>query len=104
MATTNMNIRMDAGVKARAQDTFARYGLDMTTAINIFLRKSIEEQGLPFDVRPSQSESPTAHWSEAQWAAVRKMLAESEKEFEEGNFRDAFEVLAEARAKYGLSD
>ena len=30
---------------------FSNLGMDMTTAINIFLRQAIQYQGLPFDVR-----------------------------------------------------
>ena len=51
MANTNMNIRMDSDIKKQAQKVFAELGLDMTTAINIFLRQSIRYKGLPFDVR-----------------------------------------------------
>lgn len=50
MPTTGMNIRMDCEVKAKAQALFAEFGLDMTTAINIFLRQAIRERALPFPV------------------------------------------------------
>ena len=46
-----MNIRMDPEVKREAQELFSEFGLDMTTAINLFLRQSIREQALPFAVR-----------------------------------------------------
>ena len=51
MATSSMNIRMDTEVKTRAQALFAQFGLDMTTAINMFLRQSIRVRGVPFDLR-----------------------------------------------------
>ena len=51
MPTTGMNIRMDSEVKQQAQELFAEFGLDMTTAINIFLRQAIREKSLPFPVR-----------------------------------------------------
>ena len=50
MATSSMNIRMDSGVKKQAQELFAALGLDMSTAVNIFLRQAIQRQGLPFEV------------------------------------------------------
>lgn len=50
MATTSMNIRMDSGIKKQAQELFAALGLDMSTAVNIFLRQAIQRQGLPFEV------------------------------------------------------
>ncbi len=49
--STNINIRMDKDVKNAAEKIFNELGLNMTTAINIFLRKSIQEQGIPFDVK-----------------------------------------------------
>ena len=51
MSTTTMNIRMDTEVKKEAQALFSELGLDMTTAINIFLRQSIRERALPFALR-----------------------------------------------------
>ena len=48
MSNTSMNIRMDSDVKRQAQELFAQFGLDMTTAVNMFLRQSIRQQGIPF--------------------------------------------------------
>ena len=53
MATSSMNIRMDNEVKAQAQALFAQFGLDMTTAINMFLRQAIRVRGIPFELRMS---------------------------------------------------
>lgn len=51
MASVNMNIRMEETTKKQAQKLFAEFGLDMTTAINIFLKQSVREQRLPFELR-----------------------------------------------------
>ena len=51
MSKTSMSIRLDSEVKEQAQQVFNSLGMDMTTAINIFLRQAIQYQGLPFDVR-----------------------------------------------------
>ena len=51
MSKTSMSIRLDSEVKEQAQKVFNNLGMDMTTAINIFLRQAIQYQGLPFDVR-----------------------------------------------------
>jgi addiction module RelB/DinJ family antitoxin len=55
MATTNINIRTDSEIKAKAQQIFESLGLDMSTAINIFLRQTVRQNDLPFVVtaRPS---------------------------------------------------
>ncbi len=51
MATTNLNIRTDREVKDQAEKIFAELGLNMTTAINIFLRTTIRENGIPFALK-----------------------------------------------------
>lgn len=47
MAKVSTSISLDADVKAKAQELFADFGLDLSTAINIFLRQSIRENGHP---------------------------------------------------------
>ena len=49
--TSNMNIRMDKDVKEQAQRIFSQLGMDMTTAVNVFLRQVIRNNGLPFELR-----------------------------------------------------
>ena len=49
-ANANINIRVDGDVKNRAQEVFATLGLDMTSAINIFLRQAIRRNGIPFEL------------------------------------------------------
>ena len=49
--TTNLNIRMDKEIKDQADKIFAELGLNMTTAINLFLRTAIRERGIPFQLK-----------------------------------------------------
>lgn len=51
METTNLNIRTDRDVKIAAEHIFEELGLNMTTAINIFLRQTIRENGIPFELK-----------------------------------------------------
>jgi len=48
MSVTNVNIRTDSEIKAKAQKIFASLGLDMTTAVNLFLRQTVKYRNLPF--------------------------------------------------------
>jgi DNA-damage-inducible protein J len=48
MSLTNINIRTDSEIKARAQEIFAALGLDMTTAVNLFLRQTVRMNDIPF--------------------------------------------------------
>ena len=51
MATTNLNIRTDKAIKDQAEIIFNELGLNMTTAINIFLKAVIRDQGIPFELK-----------------------------------------------------
>lgn len=51
MATTNLNIRTDKDIKDQAELIFNELGLNMTTAINMFLRTTIREHGIPFSLK-----------------------------------------------------
>ena len=48
MATTNININIDSDLKDKAQYVFESLGLDMSTAINMLLHKTIYQQEIPF--------------------------------------------------------
>ena len=49
--TTNLNIRVDEEIKRKAEAIFSELGLNMSTAINIFLRYSVRYGGIPFELR-----------------------------------------------------
>lgn len=51
MASTNLNIRIDKEIKEAAEKIYSSLGLNMTTAINMFLRASIRERGIPFELK-----------------------------------------------------
>ena len=51
MKTANYNIRLDPAVKAKAEETFAAFGLNLSEAINVFLHMSIKQRGFPFEIR-----------------------------------------------------
>ncbi|HBA68542.1 MAG TPA: type II toxin-antitoxin system antitoxin, RelB/DinJ family [Lachnospiraceae bacterium] len=50
MATVQTQIRIDEDVKKQAAELFNQLGLDMSSAVNIFLRQAIMRGGLPFSV------------------------------------------------------
>ena len=59
MVTTNLNVRTEKVVKEKAEAIFNELGLNMTTAINIFLRTTIRENGIPFDLKLSEPNEVT---------------------------------------------
>ncbi len=48
MAKVSTNISIDADTKARAQVLLAEFGMDLSTAVNIFLKQMIYENAFPF--------------------------------------------------------
>jgi len=89
MAKTSMNIRMDNEIKQQAKKLFAEFGLDMTTAVNLFLRQSIRENRIPFEIR---LETPNPETLAAMQEAEEllsdpktKRFSSTEKLFEELN-------------------
>ena len=57
--TTNISIRMDADLKAQADALFAELGMNLSTAFNIFVRQSLREGGIPFEVKLEQPNKET---------------------------------------------
>lgn len=54
--TVNFSVRMNVEVKKQCEEIYSQLGLNLTAAINVFLRQSIRSKGFPFEVR---LDSPT---------------------------------------------
>ena len=59
MASTNFSVRMDSEVKKQCEALFGELGMNLTTAINVFLRQSLRVGGFPFEVRLDQPNKET---------------------------------------------
>ncbi len=59
MAKVATSISIDADVKEKAVRLLNEMGLDLSTAVGIFLRQTIRENGLPFDVSLNVPNSST---------------------------------------------
>ena len=56
---SNVSFRIDSDLKNQAETLFQSLGLNMTTAFNIFLRQSVREGRIPFDVTINVPNSET---------------------------------------------
>lgn len=76
MATsTNISIRMDAETKAKADALFGELGMNLTTAFNIFVRQSLREGKIPFEISLNQPNAETkAAMMEAERIATDKSV------------------------------
>ena len=87
--TTSMTIRMDPEIKKESQELFHSLGLDMTTAINLFLRQSLMHRGLPFEVKQPRYNAET----EAAMQEARDILAGHKKVKHYASAEEAFREL-----------
>ena len=63
MAATNINVRTDSELKTKAQSVLADLGLDMSTAINIFLNQIVYKQAIPFQInKPENKPAKLGGW------------------------------------------
>ena len=76
MATSTLQIRVDSNLRKEADELFAHAGLDMSSAVRLFLRQSVIRRRLPFEV---VSENPDPFWSEANQRVLRESIASFER-------------------------
>ena len=60
---TRINFRTDLKTKRSAEKLFDDLGLDMTTALNMFLKQAVRDQALP--IRPALTYTPNAQTAHA---------------------------------------
>ncbi len=53
METVNVTIRLDKNIKKEADSIFSDFGMSFNTAINLFIRQTIREQKIPFEIKRS---------------------------------------------------
>lgn len=70
---TNLNIRLDKEDKLRAESIFKSLGMNMTTAVTLFLKTVIRTNGIPFDLTLNTPNQETAEAI----AEGRRMVADS---------------------------
>lgn len=85
IATT---LSVDADVKARVQALYAELGLDLSTAVNIFFRQCLYENGLPFEItlpKQASDNSGTIEMSDDEKIdfVAKRILREHKAAFEE---------------------
>jgi len=88
---TTMTIRTDSAIKQEAQDLFSELGLDMTTAINMFLRQVVRTQAVPLTLKLDRPNAETI-----------AALKEGEKLLKDPNtkrYGSFSEILAEVSAQ-----
>jgi len=57
--TVIISVRLDKYVKKSAENLFSDLGMNMTTAINVFLRQSLREGKIPFEIGRNRPNAET---------------------------------------------
>ena len=97
-ATVNISVRMDKELKERADEFFSEVGLNMSTAINVFLRQTLRLGKIPFPIavdRPNEEtiaamlegERLAYDTSVKGYASAEELFAELNAEMERENAR-----------------
>jgi DNA-damage-inducible protein J len=97
MAST-IQVRVDDDIKTKADVLFKDLGMDTTTAIRIFLVQAIANDGFPFEIK-KKTVNPYRTLSESEFM---DKLETSRMHAKQGDYRDADDVIAEMRNRYGL--
>ena len=75
MATSLLQIRVDDNLKDEAAVIFENLGIDTSTAIRMFLKRSVQVRGIPFSmILPEKDYKATAAV-----AAMKRMSNDAEK-------------------------
>lgn len=76
MASSVLQVRVDECLRAQAAAIYEDLGIDLQTAVRIFLKRSVKERGLPFSMTLSEKKDTTV---EAGIQAIRDMREAAEK-------------------------
>ncbi len=94
--SSTIQVRVEDELKSKSDALFKDLGTDTTTAIRIFLTQAVATNGFPFEIKRPVASNPYEPMTE------KDMLAKLRKSREQGVFRDADQVIADMRSKYGL--
>ncbi|OGI76509.1 hypothetical protein A3C57_01450 [Candidatus Nomurabacteria bacterium RIFCSPHIGHO2_02_FULL_33_12] len=78
---TTLNIRIDEKVKASARKTFASIGLDMSSAVKLFLHQTALQKKLPFQVLTANGYTPEFE------AEIKKDIEETMADLKSGKIK-----------------
>jgi len=69
-----VNIRIDDDLKNRADELFGEMGMNMSTAVNIFVRQTVRQGAIPFEI----TTKPDPFYSASNMNRLRKAIGDVE--------------------------
>ena len=97
--TTNLNVRVDEELKREAESIFTELGMNLSTAMNLFLRSAVRHGGIPFDLRVTKKPLGFEAMTKAQIDAKLEAGLASMKA---GEGRPAKEFFDDLEREYGF--
>lgn len=94
--TGTFQMRINPEIKAQLENIYAKNGMTLTDAINVFLQQSLNIGGLPFLASPENAEFMKAK-------AVKMLMAELQKGLDSAEQR-GWVSESEARRALGVSE
>jgi DNA-damage-inducible protein J len=91
LGVVNVTIRVDESVKKQSEQVFNELGLNITTAVNVFMRAVARQQKIPFELTLAEAD-PFFN------SANQARLALSKKQIEQGS------VILKTAQDLGLDD
>lgn len=82
-STTNICVRIDTELKAQAEALFSDLGMNLSTAITVFIRQAVRENRIPFEITRDKPTGRTAAAMRAGEAMARDPQARSYQDPEE---------------------
>ena len=92
--TATFQMRINPEIKRRVEAVYAKQGLTLTDAFNVFIQQSLNENGLPFLPSEGNEELMKAK-------AMRRLLAEAQKGWDSAE-RDGWVSEADAYHILGI--
>ena len=83
--TTNICVRIDSDLKAQAESLFSELGMNLSTAITVFIRQAVRENRIPFEITRDRPARATA-------AAVREAETMA-RDGKDGGYADPKELF-----------
>lgn len=98
--TANVFTRVEPELKEQAEEILAKLGIPMSSAVNMFLRQIVLQQGIPFELKLPQNKPLT-------YRSLTKDQFDAEIEkglisINEGRTHSAQTIAEEMRRDYGV--
>ena len=83
MATSIVQFRIEDDLKVQATEIFEKLGLDLSTALRIFLKRSVAVRGIPFSMTLDNDTVPETAGDNEVMMLSEKLMAVNDKVYKE---------------------